>query len=137
MADKKRKGGMSAEHKAALAAGRQEGRAVRNYLEALELNRPRRGRKRTPDSVKKRLVAIEDQLPDADPLTRVNLIQERIDLTNELDSLQAGVDLADLEDEFVKNARSYSERRGISYTAWREAGVEAAVLKKAGITRSM
>ena len=36
---------MSADHKAALAKGREEGRIVRRYLEALESNRPRRGRK--------------------------------------------------------------------------------------------
>ena len=38
MAEKKtRKRTMTDEHKAALAAGRNEGRAVRRYLEALEL----------------------------------------------------------------------------------------------------
>ena len=46
---------MSDEHKAALAEGRTQGRAVRNYLDALEATKPKRGRKRTPDSVKKRL----------------------------------------------------------------------------------
>jgi hypothetical protein len=35
----------------------------------------------------------------------------------------------------VGAAKAYSERRGISYAAWRELGVEAAVLKKAGIGR--
>ena len=44
-------------------------------------------------------------------------------------------DHAALEDAFVKVARSYSERQGISYTTWREIGVDAAVLSKAGITR--
>ena len=37
---------MSAQHKEALAVGRDEGRAVRRYLEALEAHKPRRGRKR-------------------------------------------------------------------------------------------
>ena len=50
---------MSDEHKAALAAGRNESRAVKNYLDALESNRPKSGRKRTPDSIKKRLTEIE------------------------------------------------------------------------------
>ena len=50
---------MSAEHKAALAKGREEGRIVRQYLEALESTKPRRGRKRTPDSIRKRLATIE------------------------------------------------------------------------------
>ena len=57
---------MTAEHKKALAEGRNEGRAVKAYLDALEQNRPRRGRRRTTDSVKKRLVAIEKELDTAD-----------------------------------------------------------------------
>ena len=50
------KGPMTEEHKAALARGRSEGKAVRDYLDALRANKPKRGRKRTPDSIKKRLV---------------------------------------------------------------------------------
>ena len=38
---------MTDEHKAALAQGRSEGRAVRDYLDALRANKPKRGRKRT------------------------------------------------------------------------------------------
>jgi hypothetical protein len=138
MAEKRaRKRTMSEEHKAALAAGRNEGRAVRRYLEALEAHKPKRGRKRTPESIRKRLAAIDEQLPTADPLTRVNLIQERMDLSAELAGMQQKVDLSELEQEFIKAAKSYSERRGITYAAWREAGVPASVLAQAGITRSM
>jgi hypothetical protein len=68
---------MSAEHKAALAKGRQEGRTVRSYLDALEVSKPRRGRKRTPESIQKRLVAIDAALPGADALSRLQLIQEQ------------------------------------------------------------
>jgi len=128
---------MSAEHKAALAAGRNESRAVKNYLDALESNRPKRGRKRTPDSIKKRLTAIEGSLPDADPLGRLKLVQERMDLRQELEAMGTKVEMGSLEDDFVKVARTYSERRGISYAAWREIGVDAAVLKRAGLTRAM
>src|SRR4051812_16525019 len=126
---------MSDEHKEALALGREQGRAVRRYLEALEAHRPKRGRKRTPESMQKRLAAIEDKLVSADPLTRVQLIQERMDLQNELATKQDAVDLAELEEEFVVAAASYGERKGISYAAWREAGVDAAVLRRAGVTR--
>ena len=73
---------MSDDHKAALAQGRAEGRAVREYLDALRANKPKRGRKRTPDSIKKRLAAIDDQLESADPLGELRLIQERRDLTD-------------------------------------------------------
>lgn len=127
---------MSDQHKAALAEGRSEGRAVKAYLEALEQNRPRRGRKRTPDSVKKRLAAIDASLADASALARLQLVQERMDLQKELESMGQKVDLTKLEGEFVKTAKKYSERKGISYAAWRELGVSADILKKAGVSRS-
>src|SRR6266545_7275431 len=88
---------MSDEHKAALAEGRDQGRAVRRYLEALEAHRPRRGRKRTPDSMKKRLTAVETALLTADPLKRLHLIQERLDLQAALETNDAKVDLDSLE----------------------------------------
>jgi hypothetical protein len=126
---------MSVEHKAALAQGREQGRAVRQYLEALEQHRPKRGRKRTADSIARRLDVIEKELPGADPLSRVHLIQERMNLTTELASKQATVDLSSLEAAFVKSARDYGSRKGISYHAWREAGVHPSVLRQAGISR--
>jgi hypothetical protein len=128
---------MSDEHKAALAEGRNQGRAVRQYLEALEAHKPKRGRKRTPDSIKKRLARIESELQSADPLKRLQLTQERLDLSQELDAGASTVDLEGLEADFVGAAKPYSERKGISYAAWRQAGVSASVLKQAGISRSM
>jgi hypothetical protein len=128
---------MSDEHKAALALGREQGRIVRQYLEALEQHRPKRGRKRTPDSIKSRLAAIEAQLASADPLSKVHLIQERMDLSAELEAKETKVDLSKLEGAFVKAAKEYGARKGISYQAWREAGVDAAVLRRAGISRGV
>src|SRR5829696_7764589 len=123
-------------HKAAMAQGRTESRSISAYLEALESHRPKRGRKRTPDSIDKRLKTIDASLESASPVKRLSLIQERLDLLSERDSLQTTVDLSGLEDEFVTTARSYGQRKGISYAAWRELGVSAPVLKRAGITRS-
>lgn len=127
---------MSDEHKAALAEGRAQGRAVKRYLEALAANKPRRGRKRTPESIQKRLDAIEASLADADGLKRLNLVQERIDLQKALTTTDDTVDLTELETEFSKVAKGYGQRKGISYAAWREVGVPADVLKQAGITRA-
>jgi len=127
---------MSNEHKAALAEGRDQGRAVRRYLEALEANKPRRGRKRSPESLKKRLDAIETEIASADPLKRVHLVQERSDLQQALETSASNVDVDELESDFVKAAAPYSERKGITYSTWREVGVPAAVLEKAGIKRS-
>ena len=138
MAAKKRgpKGPMTKEHKAALAQGRTEGRAVRDYLEALRSSKPKRGRKRTVDSINKRLAVIDDALADAEPLSELKLVQERRNLTDELASMESSVDTSTLEDAFVVVAKGYSERQGISYSSWREVGVEAGVLKRAGISRS-
>ena len=135
-AKKQAKGTMTAAHKEALAQGREQGRAVRRYLEALEAHRPKRGRKRTPESIAKRLTDIEAKLPAADPLTRLQLVQERMDLQAELEAKAPAVDLTELEKDFVAAAGEYSRRKGISYAAWRQAGVDPAVLKRAGIRRS-
>jgi hypothetical protein len=127
---------MSESHKAALAEGREQGRAVRRYLEALEAHRPKRGRKRTSESVQKRLEVIEDKLPDADPLSRLQLVQERLNLQRELAAADTAVDLSTLEDDFVAAAGPYGQRKGISYAAWRETGVDPSVLRRAGIRRA-
>lgn len=126
---------LSDEHKQALSIGRRQARIVNEYLTALESARPRRGR-RTPESIRERLARLDDQIATASPAKRVELIQERLDLAEELESLEAETDITEIESEFVEVARDYSERKGISYRAWREVGVPAAVLKKAGIART-
>ena len=127
---------MSEEHKAKLAQGRADAKVVKGYLEALRANKPKRGRKRTPESINKRLATIEEQLGEAEPLDELKLIEERRRLHEELETLEATVDIAELQDEFIKVAKGYSERQGISYASWREVGVEPAVLKQAGISRA-
>jgi hypothetical protein len=135
-ATKKRTSTMTDEHKAALAEGRAQSRAVRAYLDALEANRPKRGRKRTPDSMKKRLDQVVGEIATADPLKRVQLIQERIDLEQALTREDDAVDLTALEKGFVEVAAAYSKSKGITYAAWRELGIGAPTLKKAGIGRA-
>ncbi len=127
---------MTDEHKAALERGRAEGRVVRDYLEALRNSKPKRGRKRTPESIRARLDKIESELPDASAIEELQLVQERRDLNAELEAFDSGVDLAELERSFVEVAKSYGERKGISYSSWRDVGVPAAVLSSAGIKRS-
>lgn len=119
-----------------MATGRAEGRAVKNYLEALEQQRPKRGRKRTEESINARLQTINDEIATADPMSRLSLVQERMDLTGELEQMGQTVDIESFEADFVAAAAAYSERKGISYQAWREIGVPAAVLKKAGVSRA-
>ena len=127
---------MSDDHKAALAKGRSEGKAVRSYLEGLRATKPKRGRKRTINTVMKRMNEIDDELTTAPPVAELALVQERRDLLAELESLQNTVDMDALEGGFVDVAKSYSEAKGIEYASWRDVGVPAAVLKRAGITRA-
>ena len=58
-----------------------------------------------------------------------------MDIQRQLEAADSNVDLQELEDEFVKAAADYSRRKGITYAAWREAGIDPAVLRRAGIRR--
>ena len=128
---------MSAAHKSALAEGRKHQRAVRAYLEAFDANRPKRGRRRTLESIRAQLDTIEETIEDASTLERLQLVQQRIDLEAELAVVEsAGVDMAPLEAAFAASAAAYSESKGITYSAWRAVGVEPRVLKAAGIART-
>jgi hypothetical protein len=127
---------MTDDHKAALAVGRSQGLAVRRYLQALEENKPRRGRRPSVEATEKQLTEIDTKLAGADPLRRLHLIQERKDLQARLSNSAAPMDISPLEEAFVKGASEYGSRKGISYESWREVGVPASVLRRAGISRS-
>ncbi|HEX6946347.1 MAG TPA: hypothetical protein VF246_03255 [Acidimicrobiia bacterium] len=123
---------MSKEHKDALAEGRRQSRAIKAYLSALKSRRP--GRPVTKESLEARLARINDQLAGTtDPLESVTLTQAKLDLESQLARMDESENLETLEAGFIKYAKGYSERKGISYTAWRQVGVPAAVLRKAGI----
>ncbi|MDA8265588.1 MAG: hypothetical protein M0T79_09650 [Actinomycetota bacterium] len=131
----KNKSTLTDAHKDALAEGRRQGNAVRRYLVALEENRPRRGRQVSTDSLVARREEIDAKIAAADPLKRAHLIQQRRDLDRRLAS--AGdtdeVDVESLEEAFIQVAAEYGERKGIEYKTWREVGVPAEVLARAGI----
>ena len=125
---------MTDAHKRALAQGRDQARAVRDYLEWLEWSKPTRGRKR--DTSPERLAEVEAQIAEADSaLQRLQLIQLRKDLEA---AAENGDDPAEGErvmKAFLKAARPYSKAKGITHGAWREIGVSADALRQAGITR--
>jgi hypothetical protein len=123
---------MSNEHKAALAEGRRQSRAIKAYLGAIGTRRP--GRPTTKESLTGRLDKVVAKIEASDdPLETVELIQSRLDIEEALSDFEAQHDLTVLEADFVENVAAYSERKGISYTAWREFGVPASVLRSAGI----
>ncbi len=121
------------EHKAAMIQGRTETRTVRQYLEALGGTRQAGGRRRSKEALEKKLSAVEQEIGSSDAVTRLQLVQERIDLQKAIEAAEQSVDIEELENAFVQIAASYSERKGISYQAWREVGVEVRVLRDAGI----
>ena len=127
---------MTDEHKAALAQGRAEARAIKAYL-AVATKPKKRGRPVTKSTLEERVAGLDRKIAEEDdPLARVDLIQARIDAEKALDEMGDEVDMKALEAGFVKYAKGYSERKGITYTAWREAGVPAATLRKAGIKQT-
>jgi hypothetical protein len=126
---------MTEEHKAALARGRKESRIVKRYLEAIAARKP--GRPVTPERLKQRIASLEEKIASAeDPLKSLELRQARLDAEAALSRVESAVDVGDAEADFVEVAKAFSERKGISYGAWREQGVPAAVLSKAGIPRT-
>lgn len=130
------RGTLTEDHKAKLAIGRDQGRVVARYLDALDARRRgRRPSRRTPERLRARLEVVEQELRGpADVLTRLRLRQARLDLTEALASGEDPVPpLEDLEGAFVVVAADYSRRKGLSRAAWRCVGVPSAVLDRAGI----
>ena len=127
---------MSQEHKDALAEGRRQGRAIRAYLDALERGR-RRGRRVSREELEARVERLQRQIGDErDATKRLDMIQQRLDLEERLVTETDEPDLAVLEADFVAHAAAYSDRKGISWAAWRELGVPAAILTQAGVRRT-
>ncbi len=129
---------LSPSHKKALAVGRTMSATVDRYLSAVNTPK-RRGRKVSKASLQQRLVDARAKARSAAGVDKVLAAQEVRDLQNRIASIDAvggGSDLKSLEAAFVKIAKQFGENRGIGYGAWRDAGVPAPVLKKAGIART-
>lgn len=129
---------MSAQHKEALAEGRRLSRAVDRYLVAIETHKPKRGRQRTKETAQRQLTEVKAKLANgARAAEKLELIQRRIDLEQELARDVTVLDLSALEKEFVAAAKPYAAKNHITYGAFRECGVAPEVLKKAGVSRGM
>ncbi len=123
---------------AAMAAGREAARTVNAYLVALDEFRPKRGRKVSLEDLEKRLAAAQKEAEQTVGTTRLLAIQLIDDVEKRISALAntATTSIEHLEDGFIRSAKTYSDAKGISYNAWRKAGVPAALLKRAGITRT-
>lgn len=110
-------------------------RAVRAYLDTLTAPRARRA---DPARLQARLDEVERALadPTVRSVTRLELVQRRNNLRRTLDAPPPDrADAAACEAAFVAAAARYGARKGITWAAWRDVGVPAAVLKRAGVPR--
>jgi len=128
---------MSAAHKRALAEGRTMSATVDRYLQAVNTPK-RRGRKVTKATLEQRLTDARARLKTATGVEKVLVAQEIRDLEAKTARLNSAgeTDLKGLEAEFIRIAKKFGENRGVGYGAWRDAGVSAEVLRRAGVART-
>jgi len=128
---------MSASHKKALAEGKSMSATVDAYLAALNVPK-KRGRKISNTVMQQRLVQAQARAKSATGVDKVLASQEVRDLQGRLAQVSTATttDVKGLESAFVKVGKTFSEKRGIRWSAWRDAGVPGDVLKKAGIART-
>jgi hypothetical protein len=128
---------LSASHKQALAEGRTMSATVDRYLSAVNTPK-RRGRKVSKAALVERLAEARTRAKSATGVDKVLAAQDVRDLQTRIANMNtaSGNDIKSLEAAFVKIAKRFGENRGIGYGAWRDAGVPAVVLKKAGVART-
>jgi hypothetical protein len=82
-----------------------------------------------------RLAAASAKVKQASGVAKPTAAEDVRDLKRNLAEAadRAPTEIKSLEAAFIRVARRFSEKRGIGYGALRDAGVPAAVLKKAGI----
>ena len=128
---------LSSAHKKALAEGRTMSATVDRYLAAINTPK-RRGRKVTKATLVGRLADARAKSKSAGGIDKLLAAQGVRDLQVRIAAMDAvgGEDIKSLEAAFVKIAKQFGENRGIGYGAWRDTGVPAVVLKKAGVART-
>lgn len=105
------------------SAGGTEDLAVVRYLAALETRRTAPDTLPQPDDAAASLARFEPPPEDAEDL-EVQLGRATPGSRHEIEAL---------EDGFVEAAADYGRRHDITYDGWRNAGVSAEVLERAGI----
>ena len=126
---------MTAAHKKALSEGRAMSATVDRYLTAISTPR-KRGRKVSRSSLERRLAAAQERTKSSVGVARLLAAQDVRALRARLTDGSGNDDIKSLQADFIKVAKKFGENRGISYGAWRDAGVPADVLKRAGVART-
>lgn len=116
-------GKMTDEAKENIATGQKAMRVVDTYLTFIDQRKP--GRRVDRDLLEMR---IKDEKNLAHKVILIAQMHEAIRREDERLKEQ------EWEDEFVKYAPWFSDQHNITYAVWREMGVSAKILSKAGIT---
>ena len=126
------------EHKAAMAEGRKHANNVKRYLEHIADSKPKRGRRRTVESITARLAVIDAEFETASALAKLGLHQERDDLNEELKSIErrqgSAAEVEELRQLFIESALPYAQSKELKAKAFRQMGVDPKTLKEAGIS---
>lgn len=132
------------EHREKLKAGQAATKAIRAYLEALKVLKPKHGRPstKTVDDLKIELLKLEaeiEQLEGEDVIKKLKMLP-KVDAINEairdrMAADQARERLDELAEGFIKHAAAYGENNGITYDHWTTMRVPPEVLDRAGIKR--
>lgn len=131
--ERKQRAPMSDDHKAKIQKGREQAKIVDNYLNALELHKPKRGRKVTAESRAQKLEQIEKDLFTASGVERLNLLQQQKNLQAQQAAKEPENDIEALQAAFVKIAAEYAANKGIARSTFADMGVPVPVLKEAGL----
>lgn len=124
-----------------LMSGRQRARLdtsnVRKYLETLDKPKVTAG-KLTPEYIDRKIPELEELLarPDLDVIERLKSTQLLKDLLAKQAKLRERGDAEAVEAAFIECAARWSEREGISWSAWRSMKIPAEVLKRADIAET-
>ena len=125
---------LSKEEVARRRLSRLQTRVMREYLDGLESVTPQRGKGRKKSPEQRIEEAKQGLATENDNLTRVLLLQKLRDAEQEKE-MRDTVNMQSREDAFVEHLLAYSERKGVSYKTWRDAGVPAHVLRRGGLSR--
>lgn len=125
------------EHKAAMKRGRQVSAVVDAYLKVVDQPK-RRGRPISLDELNARRAKATDELAVSEGLARLKLLQTIRDLEERISTLEQdnSSDLQALEQRFVEVGSEFAASQGIDYSTFRDYGVPADVLKRAGIRQT-
>ena len=113
---------------------RKENKIVEAYLIEVE-RKAGQPKGKSPQQLRQELTSLSTLLKTVEGIEKLEILQQRENLYAEMRMAEEGA-LDSMEAAFIEVANSYGERKGISYSTWREFGVPKGILEQAGIKRT-